>query len=377
MRVRRRWSWMLGSILLLCSFSAGAGQEALEWKLEVSVESASIHLKPDAESPVIATVPKGTILKSYAKDGEWFRVIPEPGQEGIVNIGYIAFISVSVLEEKTRKSADFWQSQSERFRGIGLAIRFGGGMNTLARGDIDKGALGIFDSGVANLASHGFTLFSKTAQQFRSRHILGADITLRLSSRFRLGVGADHMLTSAEYYQQFGRDIFSTNTLVSYPKIDVISIRLVLQYEFPISKLLKSYVNGGPSLNLVDYVMGFSVPAAGEFEDTMVQDAKGRAYGLWGAAGFEIAVLDRLGFFVEAQARYAKIEEFKGSEWFEHWANYQSSSSRAEGFLYLLEGETFPRLAILSDSAAAGQDARKVAFDITGFGIVAGLKMRF
>lgn len=377
--MRTRWLWpsLLGSILILWSYSAGAGQDTLEWKLEVSVDSASIHLKPDADSPIIATVPKGTILKSYAKDDEWFRVIPEPGQEGIVNIGYIALTNVSVLEEKTRKSTDFWQFQSERFRGIGLTVKFGGGVNTLARGDIDKGALGIFDSGVANIASHGFTLFSKTAQQFRSRHILGADITLRLSSRFGLGVGADQMLTSAEYYQQFGRDTFSTNTLVSNPRIDLISIRLILRYEFPIGKLLRGYLDGGPSLNLADYVMGFSSPAGGEFEDTMVQDAKGRAYGLWGAAGFEFAVLDRLGFFVEAQARYAKIQELKGSEWFEHWANYQSTSSRTEGFLYLLEGETFPRLAILSDSAAAGQDARKVAFDITGFGIVAGLKMRF
>lgn len=377
--MRGRWLLPEFLIFILPFFTTGisAGQQALEWKLEVSVESAQIHLKPDVNSPVVATVPRGTILKSYVKEGEWFRVIPEPGQEGVVSIGYIAPSDVSILEEKTQKGADYWQPQAERFRGIGLTVKISGGMSTVARGDIDRGALGIFDSGVASLTAQGFTMLSKTTHQFRSRYTLGADIILRLSSRLGIGVGAEHMRTSSEYYQQYGRNSIQTNTMGSNPNIDSIAIRLVLQYEFPFSKLLKAYVDGGPSLNLADYALGFSSPAGGEFEETMVQDAKGRALGVWGGAGLEITLNNRVGFFLEAQGRYAKIENFKGSEFSEKWVNYQSTSSRTEGSLYLLEGEAFPRLAILSDPAAAGQNARKVVFDLTGVSLMAGLKVRF
>jgi opacity protein-like surface antigen len=377
--MNRKWLLPLFLILTFISLSLciSAGQQAFEWKLEVSAESAQVHLKPDVNSPVVATVPRGTILKSYVKEGEWFRVIPEPDQEGVVSIGYIAPADVTILEKKTQKGADYWQPQTERFRGIGLTVKISGGMSTVARSDIDRGALGIFDSGVASLISQGFTMFSKTTHQFRSRYTLGADMIFRLSSRLGIGIGAEHMRTSSEYYEQFGRNPFQTNTLGSNPNIDSTAIRLVLQYEFPLSKLLEVYINGGPSLNLADYALGFSSSAGGEFEDTMVQDAKGRALGLWGGAGLEITLNSRVGFFLEAQGRYGKINDFKGSEISQRLFNYQTTSSRTEGSLYLLEGEEFPRLAILTDPAAAGQNARKVAFDLTGVSLMAGIKFRF
>jgi hypothetical protein len=69
----------------------GSGLEcqASEWTLKVSVSEARIRLKPDPLGPTLSAVPKGTILKSFAREGEWFRVITEPGREGFVTIGYV------------------------------------------------------------------------------------------------------------------------------------------------------------------------------------------------------------------------------------------------------------------------------------------------
>jgi hypothetical protein len=372
--------YLLSILVFLLSsypFSVWSGQQTLEWKLEVSAESASIHLKPDANSPVVAAVPRGTILKSYAREGDWFRVIPGPGQEGVVTIGYVASPDVNVLEEKVQKTADYWQPQAEKFRGLGLTVKLNGGFISGAGGDINRGAVGMFNSGIADLIAQGFSMFSKTTRPFRAQFTLSGDFLLALTSRLGIGAGVEYTRLSGKNYQQFGRNDILTNTLGSEPIIDSIGIKLDLHYEVPLNKLLNAFVEGGPSLYLADYAMGFSSPAGGEFQDTLVQDARGRALGVWGGAGLDIALNSRVGFFLEAQGRYARIGNFQGSESFERWANYQTTTTRSEGSLYILEGGEFPRLAILADSAVAGQSARRVAFDLNGISLLAGMRIRF
>jgi hypothetical protein len=376
MKDRLRVPSTLALLLLLFSIHVWSGQQTLEWKLEVSADGAMIHLKPDANSPVVEAVPRGTILKSYAREGDWFRVIPGPGQEGIVTIGYVASPDVTVLEEKVQKAADYWQPQAERFRGIGLTVKLKGGFTSGAGGDIERGAVGMFNSEIADLITQGFSMFSKTMRPFRSRFTLSGDLLLALSARLGIGAGVEYTRVSGNNYQQFGRNDIMTNTLGSEPIIDSIGIKLDVHYEIPLSRLLSAFVEGGPSLYLADYSMGFSSPAGGEFQDTMVQRATGRALGFWGGAGLDIAMNSRVGLFLEAQGRYARVGNFQGSESFEHWANYQSTTTRSEGSLYILEGSEFPRLAILADSAAA-QSARRVAFDLSGISLLAGMRIRF
>jgi hypothetical protein len=83
-------------------------QETAEWKIRVSAMSASVRLKPDLESPVIATLPKETSLNSHKAEGDWFRVVLPPGKDGIVIIGYIA---KSEVQGRTAKISAFQGSE--------------------------------------------------------------------------------------------------------------------------------------------------------------------------------------------------------------------------------------------------------------------------
>ena len=52
------------------------------------------------KSPVVTTVATDTILESYEKQGEWFRVIIRSDKEGVASIGYILSSDVEIISEK-------------------------------------------------------------------------------------------------------------------------------------------------------------------------------------------------------------------------------------------------------------------------------------
>jgi hypothetical protein len=376
MRGQRHPITILVALLVGLGLHVRAGQQATEWRLEVSAESAAIHLKPDANSPVVASVPRGTILKSYAKEGDWFRVIPGPGQEGILTIGYISSPDVAVLEEKVQGESDYWLPQTAKYRGLGLVVKVGGGVNTIARGELDRGARGIFDSGVSDLMTRGFDLFDKGARPLRSGYNLNGDIIYMITSRFGIGLGFDYLRNSGDDFQQFGHNEYQISTLFSRPIVHTYSIRLGPHYELPLSGILMLRISGGPALVLAHYWYSYGASSQ-EFEDLIAQNADARALGLWGGLGFEIAMNNRVGFFVEAQGRYARITDFKGSERYDQTKNFVASVTKMSGYLYLVEDGPFPRLAVVSDSTAAGQNARRAVFNFTGVNLVGGLKVRF
>jgi len=50
-------------------------QDILEWEIRVIVEKANIHMEPSEGSPIVMTVPRSSILQSYEKKDDWFRVV--------------------------------------------------------------------------------------------------------------------------------------------------------------------------------------------------------------------------------------------------------------------------------------------------------------
>jgi len=141
-------------------------QETAERKIRVSVENASIPPNPALESPVIATLPKGTILNSYEAEGDWFRVVLPPGKDGIVMIGWIARSDVQVLKEKIKKPTDFWKVEEGGFEGNGLHITLSAGWASFPSGDIDKGAKGRYNIGADAIAARGVDLLAGLPVRF-------------------------------------------------------------------------------------------------------------------------------------------------------------------------------------------------------------------
>ncbi|MFQ6083359.1 MAG: OmpW family outer membrane protein [Candidatus Aminicenantia bacterium] len=88
---------ILGIILLL---SLAVVSHAADLKVRIIVDKASIRLKPDLTSQIIAQVPLGTILQAERKTGEWYKVNLPPNERGFIVSGYI---HQSIVEEIVEK----------------------------------------------------------------------------------------------------------------------------------------------------------------------------------------------------------------------------------------------------------------------------------
>ena len=352
-------------------------QESTEWKIRVSAMSASIRLKPDLESPVIATLPKGTSLNSYEAEGDWFRVVLPPGKDGIVIIGYIAKSEVQVLEEKIKKQTDFWHVEEGGFKGIGLHLMLSGGWALFPSGDIDRGAKGLYNIGADAIAARGVEIIEKNTKPSRSALNLSGDIIYDLGPKIGIGIGFGYIHTLGNDTFRYSERKVYENTMNSATDVTVITLRLGAFYALPIGRLLHFRLNAGPAIFITN--LNYNRNGQGlNFEESFSLKGKTTNLGFQGGAALEIRIVERASLFFEVQGRYAKISGFQGSE---HWIRQENTfplpTIDKSGTLYFVQDNPYPRLAVFPEGSSDAKGAQKAVFDFTGADLLAGLHIRF
>lgn len=368
--------FFLFTFIVLC---AGAS----EWKLKISVEKANIRREPNAESPIVSTAPKGTILDSYEKIGEWFRVIIGPDEKGFTVIGYIHSSDVEVLKEKISKEPDLWEVESEFFRGIGLSVKLSGGLSYFGSGDIDRGTKGIFDSTADSLSAAGY-LIDERSDPFRAGVDASGDLIYFIKPRIGIGLGVGYIhATVKNLLIVTGKELRTEEQISSSPIINAVPIRLGFFFKLPIHRLFSISLSGGPSLYLTEY--SFILDTKWEDFTSIFQEANAKSLGFHGGIGLEVNMNRRAAFFVEGQGRYAKISNFEGEEKTkervfykeEKYVGYDYVITKEKGKLYYLEGEKFPSLVISKEQPSGFKTNKKAIFDLSGFSLRAGLIIKF
>jgi len=84
-----RFVGVLGGLLGLLTGTPGWTQEALPAFVEVAVSVANLRQGPSLQSPIVARLPKGTVLEVLGREGDWYRVRLTDPVRGRVE-GYIA-----------------------------------------------------------------------------------------------------------------------------------------------------------------------------------------------------------------------------------------------------------------------------------------------
>jgi len=366
------------AVVCLAWLSANASsQETAEYKLRVAVKSAAAHSGPDAQSPVIARIPEGTLLASSHADGVWFRIVVPTGKEGIILIGYVSRLEVEILEENVRKPADFWGTTPDEYRGIGLGIKLGAGFCFFSGGDIDGGASGMFDQGIEDLAaSKKNTMGKKDPRAFSSGLEAGADIYYRLSPKLGIGIGGSYYAAKAKKSQPFTEYAVYDQQFLITPEAKVVMLKLNLTYELPLLSWLAARAEAGPAYFSVKYTLGQNSSTMA-LRETYEQSAKANGIGAHGSLGLTFRINSQTVFILEARGRYARFPDLKGSE---KWVRSQPGGfvdiDEASGSLYYIEGARYPKLAVLADGAA-GAGARKAVFDFSGVSLAGGIMLRF
>jgi hypothetical protein len=354
---------------------------ASEWTIRISVEKAHIRLKPDIASPVGATVLKGTILESYEKEGEWFRVIYGPDEHGFSVVGYIHSGDVEIIREKITEEQDFWPEEPESFEGMGLTLKLSGGFNYFNAGDVGDGTRGYYDMRAGHFSSSGYTL-EEWKRPFNNGFDLSGDVIFYLKPKIGIGLGSGYIYsTRTSYFIVSGKDIY-LEKFGSSSEIRAFPIRLSVYLSFPVHRLFTVSVSGGPAL----YLAEFTYYLGPDWIDlnSVTQKATSNGFGFHAGVGLEVRLNRRAAFVIEGQGRYAKISNFKGKETKYLYVPAEPGSFAGEeriwdeeGTLYYLEQGKQSYLAFFKEDPSGFTTAKKASFDLSGFSLRAGLIYRF
>jgi hypothetical protein len=359
-------------LLLLGFFSyqvygRSVDQELFEWELRVIVEKADIHLEPDANSTVAVTVPQSSILRSYEKEGEWFRVIFQQ-ESGIVVIGYIHSSQVNIIKEDVDQKINFWAAEPDFFKGIGLTVKVSVGFNRIAAGEINSGIRGVVDYYKYLISFWGHELDGEL-EAFHSGFDFGADAIYSVTSNIGIGLGVGYVQWENKSWLKL-KNVDYPKRLDSAPVVRAVPVRLGGFVTFPVFRKINVTFNAGPAYYFVRYKYNMNYQPY-----TVVQKASGQGLGFHGGIALELEWNSRSTLFIEYQGRYAKINTFEGTE---ERVFGMSSWSEEKGPLFFIEDEGMsPQIAIYNVAPHWYDNVRRADFDLSGFAVRVGAKVKF
>ncbi|MFO7866451.1 MAG: SH3 domain-containing protein [Candidatus Aminicenantes bacterium] len=390
------WWWSVFFSVLITG-GAAASQDI---ELKVVTEVANIRTNPDIGSPILHQTEKGSLLEYLDRSGEWFHVRLQT-EEGKILTGYVHKSLVVGLDPlpvepkskpKEQKKEEMAQedppeveiirpektrTQQERrpprIKPERPPVLFSlkGGFHYSLGGDLNTGA-----KGLAHYYQNRLNVSNPVQPDpHHLNYLVGADISIPLSSRFYVGVGGDYYSGETGNTLEFGSEGSSVN-VITRPGLKAVPIRLTADFFlFPVL-----YIRAGVEYYFAScsYYYRFSQD---DFWQEWTGRAEARGPGLLAGLGFTQNLTRNLDIFVESTARYAGISGFKGTN------SYQDStgvSSEETGELYFYQAQAgpekkFPLLFIRNrkPSEAGVLDPQKAVVDFSGVSAVFGLKLRF
>lgn len=391
--------WLGLSSSLLLSLDA----QKYPFKLEVVTEQANIREKPDIGSTIIRQVPRGTVLESTKKIGEWYLVRLKVKEDQLL-LGYvheslvlriqpmekieekIIFKEEEKPEEKEETPEEIVEKPEEEKIQIAppptvapvaeepsekkfMLSLFGGG-NYVFGGDLNEGS-----KGFAEFYRDELEIEGGKAKPLHLGYIFGAELSFPLSSHLFLGIGADYFRgskeSSAEHPEASAEKSFTTR-----PEIQALPFRISFSY-YPLPFL---FLKGGVEYYFakISYFYRFQ---EGDYWKAWEGKASSQGLGIQGALGVEFNLASSLSFFTELNGRLAKIKGFEGDD----------TSRDSEEFVYTEEGilyffkvigtnqKTYPQLFIREKKPAEAwvTDPQEAQLDFSGVAVRAGFRIKF
>jgi hypothetical protein len=265
--------------------------------------------------------------------------------------------------------------------GSPASIRLWGGLNYLLAKDVNDGNEGQNDYITAFAEVFGWSASGETSP-IRMGYDFGGDLIVNLTPRVGLGFGAGYIQGTKESVITFTQGT-DTITMTSKPNIRAIPLRASLFLNLPMGERAYFNLNVGAGYYISKYSYEWKDEGT-SFGSTVynkiTQEATANGLGFHGGIGFEFDLTSNLAFFIEGQARYAKISGFEGTAKEE----FVDGSEQEEGKLYYYElqfdtdynfKQVFIRQTKPSDPEII--NVREANVDFSGVCAVAGIKIKF
>jgi hypothetical protein len=261
-----------------------------------------------------------------------------------------------------------------------LSLKLYGGYNHMIAGDVNDGSDYFFELVEAYTAG-GEGTYTGSYKPLHGGYDFGADLIFKITESFGIGVGAGYMRSSAASLATYTNEGLSVD-ITADTMLSAVPIRLGLFLDVPMGGKLNLTAGAGAA-----YYMGLKFDATqglefndGSWETMNVAgtERSGIDVGFHGSLGFEYMFSPKLGFFVEAVGRYAKFKNFETVTGTNEYSD--DTPETTEGILYLYTqtiGTTEVSGFGISETPVSEPGVREPKFDLSGFSLQAGFRIRF
>ena len=264
-----------------------------------------------------------------------------------------------------------------------LSIRLYGGYSHILAADVNDGSDGFFELFEAYAAQGSGTL-TGGYKPLHGGFDFGADLIYQITPNIGVGLGAGFMRNSSRSLATWTLNT-TEYTITAEPALSAIPIRLGAFFTFPLAG--QDQPDRGYRRGLLHRAQVRRHAKAGNQPDRLVGDV-GRQpdvgflpLGFHGSLGLEYMVSPKMGLFVEAAGRYAKLKNFAEVTGISNSSG--GSSSTTDGKLYIETqiDPNYPFSMFTVEETPPVDDAdttyREPKFDLSGFSLRAGIRIRF
>jgi hypothetical protein len=274
-------------------------------------------------------------------------------------------------------AAAAFQMEGTEAKSSPVALRLYGGFSRAEAGDINTGLDGYYEIFELYKAIAGGTT-TGGYNRLRDGYNAGADLVFQLSRKFGIGIGAGYMRFSESSSMTLALE--SERLAVSgTPTLSAVPIRLGLFLTLPLGERVNLTINGGADAYATLKLDSTQHLVFNDSQGDISINASGGTpfenIGFHGSLGFEFMVSRNTGFFVEAEGRYARLNNFEKAT---TTTTSGGDSETTEGRLYIRTEQSTQGSATMFvvTKEAVGPEYSEPKIDLSGFSIQAGLRIR-
>lgn len=270
--------------------------------------------------------------------------------------------------------------------GVKIDLRLHGGYSYLSAADVNTGSRGYLDF-YKLLAEYSGWAYEGGYEPVHAGYDAGVDVVFLLSPRFGIGIGASYLRSSGSADMTL---VPETEEMVfdGGPTLSAIPIRLGLYYSLPLGGRLSLTANAGAAFYAgLRFHDRFHTEQSGIFSTQEIIASRwslSANLGFQGGLGLDFKISSKMGFFIEAQGRYARFKNFGKATI--KVASSEGGSQTREGKIYLrsqtLSADPLIMFnAFVVESTPPTPDPPDIAirepkFDLSGFCLQAGIRIR-
>ena len=375
----RKPKWILTAVLCIAVISLFPDLcHSEEIKIQVIVQKANVRANPDLKSEVITQVSLGMVMTSDKKEGNWYRVILPPDENGMIRHAFIHTTVVEALtapqepppqpqikketvEEKAAvipkqevsEKVDFkiqtLTPQPKEKRSMEMGMRMKGGFGPyIGRNTLNEAFQGLNDYHKDHTDFMNVVLGNKTMEGelelLKSGPHWGGEIFYNINKYLGFGIGAGSLSGNSDGTFKFGNTWSGDLWQYTYSqKVSAPYVSISVYGGLPLGNSLRFVPYAGGGLYFGKIILGYNFVdklPSGETFHTYDQSwiGKSTAFGFFGGVNFEYLLTRKIGIFIGAEGCMGTFKKITGDLEWDRWDSDLGSDSGTDNDLQLWSG---------------------------------------